>query len=408
MSRKIEITEEMAERIFRELERGEGPGPKNRAQELRAVIDAPVVKRESAGWQRMSQMDGGHWWPLNSDDVEEAISKGWNVREIFTGPGVELAVWNGQMPESNGKSNFTIMLHRKGEHFSEGLTYDRSEYPDRIRYEADRLRYLIGELDEDPCISQYDGDLHSGYKPAHGEQDSTMPKITKLKKECLVVGAPLTDKGLDDLSRRLTRTFGTETYSAGVISLFIVQALRHHYGVDLAFTDNRAILFNGQAFHSVHDYWESCTEEEQAYLDERTLNGFLNLSADEQYAVLSQFDNHTVIGRTEQWEYVCTQISEEAAQAFVDRKGHDYPHGLRYVAQTQDNSPELASVLLGLKAGEMALTPPRDRKPYLTPVKSQQLIRRIHKTLDGNEWDSDTVSDVARHLTRVGYVIREV
>lgn len=235
-----------------------------------------------------------------------------------------------------------------------------------------------------------------------------MKKTTKLKKDCLALGAPLTDKGLEDLSVRLTRTFGTETYSGGVISLFIVQALRHHYGVDLAYTDNRAILFNGQAFHTVQDYWESCTEEEQAYLDERTLTGFLNLCVDDQYAELRRHDNHTIIGRTEQWEYVCSQLSEEAAQLFVSRKQHDYPHGLRYVAQTQSHSPELASVLNGLKAGQLALTPERDGKPYLNPLKSQQLIRRIHKTLDGNEWDSDTVSDVARHLTRVGYVIRDV
>jgi hypothetical protein len=130
MSRKIEITEEMAEALIRELERGAGPGPKHRIQELRAILDAPVIKRP-----------------------------------------VELAVWNGAMPESNGKSNFTIMLHRKDEHFSEGITYERSEYPDRIRYEADRLRYKIGELEVEPEIFDYDGDMHSGYKPAHGEQD---------------------------------------------------------------------------------------------------------------------------------------------------------------------------------------------------------------------------------------------
>jgi hypothetical protein len=235
-----------------------------------------------------------------------------------------------------------------------------------------------------------------------------MQKTTKLKKECLALGAPLADKGLDDLSVRLTKTFGTETYSAGVVSLFIVQALRHHYGLDPAFTDQRAILFNGQAFHSIQGYWESCTEDEQAYLNERTLNGFLNLSTEDQYAALRRHENHTITGRTEQWEYVCTQLSEEAAQLYVSRKQHDHPEGLRYVAQTQTHSPELASVLNGLKAGQLAVTPPRDGKPYLNPVKSQQLIRRIHKTLDGNEWDSDTVSDVARHLTRVGYVIRDV
>jgi hypothetical protein len=101
-------------------------------------------------------------------------------------------------------------------------------------------------------------------------------------------------------------------------------------------------------------------------------------------------------------------LSEESAKAFVDRKAHDYPAGLRYVAHTQTHSPELAGLVTGLKLGQLALAAPRDANPHLTPIKSQKLIRRIHKTLDGNEWDSDTVCDVARHLTRVGYVIRDV
>jgi hypothetical protein len=80
----------------------------------------------------------------------------------------ELTVWEGAMPESNGKSNFTAMLVRKGaasliEGISEGFTIARSEYPDRVRYEADRVRHLIGELAEKPCILDYDADKHSGY-----------------------------------------------------------------------------------------------------------------------------------------------------------------------------------------------------------------------------------------------------
>lgn len=82
----------------------------------------------------------------------------------------ELAVWYGPMPESNGKSNFTALLHRKGESLLRGttITIDRSEYPDRVRYEADRVRYLLGELDVEPCILDYDPNLHSGYTPTEG------------------------------------------------------------------------------------------------------------------------------------------------------------------------------------------------------------------------------------------------
>lgn len=76
----------------------------------------------------------------------------------------ELTVWYGSMPESNGKSNWTAILHRKGEGpCMDGFTIDRSEYPGRVLYAADRVRYLIGEKSERPSILDYDADAHSGY-----------------------------------------------------------------------------------------------------------------------------------------------------------------------------------------------------------------------------------------------------
>lgn len=92
-----------------------------------------------------------------------------------TAPQPELTVWYGSMPESNGKSNWTAMLHRKGESKSLNyMTIDRSEYPDRVRYAADRVRYLIGEISERPSILDYDADKHSGYvAPA-----TTLPVLT--------------------------------------------------------------------------------------------------------------------------------------------------------------------------------------------------------------------------------------
>lgn len=89
----------------------------------------------------------------------------------------ELTVWYGAMPESNGKSNWTAMLHRKGESKSLNyMTIDRSEYPERVRYAADRVRFLIGEISERPSILDYDADKHSGYvSPA------TAPQPVKLQ-----------------------------------------------------------------------------------------------------------------------------------------------------------------------------------------------------------------------------------
>jgi hypothetical protein len=75
----------------------------------------------------------------------------------------KLSVWYGSMPESNGKTNWTAILHRGD--ITEGITIDRSEYPGRVRYEADRFLHMIGELSESPCVLDYDTDKHSEYKP---------------------------------------------------------------------------------------------------------------------------------------------------------------------------------------------------------------------------------------------------
>ena len=79
----------------------------------------------------------------------------------------ELEVWFGPMPESNGKSNYTAILKRKGEDLVRGETFviARSEYHDQVRYDADCVRHIIGELPDAPDIMDYDPDLHSGYKP---------------------------------------------------------------------------------------------------------------------------------------------------------------------------------------------------------------------------------------------------
>lgn len=77
-------------------------------------------------------------------------------------PAVALEVWFGPMSESNGKTNWTAILHRGD--ITQGITIERSEYKDRVRYEADRMRWMIGVLEEEPDILQYDADLHSGYK----------------------------------------------------------------------------------------------------------------------------------------------------------------------------------------------------------------------------------------------------
>lgn len=89
-----------------------------------------------------------------------------------------LTVWYGAMPESNGKTNWTAILLPKGHRVADatGFTIETSEYPDRVRYEADWMRWLIGELPEEPDILDYDANLHSDYVYPAVEHPIQIPK----------------------------------------------------------------------------------------------------------------------------------------------------------------------------------------------------------------------------------------
>ena len=76
------------------------------------------------------------------------------------------------MPESNGKSNWTAFLCRVGEdgkpNIFDGFQFERSEYTDRVRYAADEMRFLIGEIDKRPFILDYDSELQQSVHPLKG------------------------------------------------------------------------------------------------------------------------------------------------------------------------------------------------------------------------------------------------
>lgn len=107
--------------------------------------------------------DNGRFWSRPLSDWRRSMT----LIPGKTAPAAqpELAVWCGPVPESNGRQNWSALLYRKGVGIFRGPSFcvERSEYPDRVRYEADRLRYIIGEIDVEPDIQAYDAKLHSGY-----------------------------------------------------------------------------------------------------------------------------------------------------------------------------------------------------------------------------------------------------
>lgn len=202
------ITKERAQEIFL------GNGPESTASEERELARLALASLTASEQEPVYQAckEAGIWVDIDPQDVDSLRFNGEQIRKVYTAPpapvsvpdamdlltchldGVtetyaegwnacraamlqgaehvsqhpELTVWYGSMPESNGKTNWTAILHRKGEGIQDGMTIDRSEYPGRVLYAADRVRYLIGEKADRPCILDYDADAHSGYvKPGN-------------------------------------------------------------------------------------------------------------------------------------------------------------------------------------------------------------------------------------------------
>lgn len=154
-----------------------------------AVIPLYTAPPASVVPEKMSYQDGVVFVlnnGMSSIERGTVARRAWNAcrAAMLQGAGgkPELTVWYGAMPETNGKTNWTAMLHRKGQHPWEGITIDCSEYPDRVRYEADRMRHLIGELADEPDILAYDADAHSGYVEPVSNRDE-LPVIGWLRSD---------------------------------------------------------------------------------------------------------------------------------------------------------------------------------------------------------------------------------
>ena len=155
--------------------------PQNEPQNIPENIPATQFKPVEDLYGLTSPTGSETSFTFDAVEARDFIDGGWSCQEYVelgrfqeamlqgADKKPDLTVWYGSMPESNGKANWTAILHRKGEgRCMDGFTIDRSEYPGRVLYAADRVRYLIGEKSERPIILDYDAEAHSGYvKPGN-------------------------------------------------------------------------------------------------------------------------------------------------------------------------------------------------------------------------------------------------
>lgn len=106
-----------------------------------------------------------------------AVAGGFHVQEVPVIGAValpttpELIVGFGSMPESNGRENWTVRLIRRKDidpnqpinAEANAFQLFRSEFKDRMRYEADCLRFFLEQTDKKPNILDYDADLCSDF-----------------------------------------------------------------------------------------------------------------------------------------------------------------------------------------------------------------------------------------------------
>lgn len=175
----------------------------------------------------------------------------------------------------------------------------------------------------------------------------------------LATGHDLNAETFQDFVQRLhhhVRGAGVhEHYTADAI--FIVQAKKIIYGIDRDYTDKWAVCVDESSYFSPQEYWEDADEGTRLRLDEIAQQDggcpFLSLGASDQWEVLGELPDHRVMGWDERWECVNSHLTQEAAEAFIRRKKHDYRAGLRVYVDARSYCWEFNAIINGLLNGQI-------------------------------------------------------
>lgn len=98
---------------------------------------------------------------------------------------VELTVKMFKMPESNGKTNWQAYFKRKNDPSFNGLVgsgggilIDIGECWNRIAYEAERARFLLGERKTEPGILAYGEDVNTPEEWKGSDREGIFKELT--------------------------------------------------------------------------------------------------------------------------------------------------------------------------------------------------------------------------------------
>lgn len=178
----------------------------------------------------------------------------------------------------------------------------------------------------------------------------------------LAHGAPLSHESWADFVARLRHDCVGEGVRSHCTAdaIFKVESRERIYGIDKDYTDKLAVIFDDSVWFSPQEYWDDLDEEGRAELNKVAQHwsecDFLERDEDDQWEQLGDLDDHRVTGWNESWEYVCSHFTKDAAEAFIERKRHDYRKGIRVYVDAQTHCWEYNTIKEGILQGRIDLT----------------------------------------------------
>jgi hypothetical protein len=140
----------------------------------------------------------------------------------------------------------------------------------------------------------------------------------------LATGLPLTADTRADFVRHLRYDCKGEWAQAHctAAAIFIVEARRVIFGVDMDYTDKRLVYWDSgeSVAYSVKEYWDGLSGYEKSQLNKKMQAWsecqFMKADESDQWYVLGELPEHNVTGWDDRWEFVNAHFTHPAAEAF--------------------------------------------------------------------------------------------
>lgn len=181
----------------------------------------------------------------------------------------------------------------------------------------------------------------------------------------LARGAALNKATFDDFITRLRHHCegGGVDWHCTADAIFNVQQRVITWGYDPAHSDNSAFFQPDECRYWVdaEDFYKQLDEDEQDRIDTIALEYF-----DASFCMLSRTDQielieeNSALGYTigywkDHWKTINSHFTREAADAWIQRKSHDYPDGLRVYVNAQTHCWEWNAIKQALIDGRLVL-----------------------------------------------------